>query len=206
MVKKQKPYFQDFVTMIEHSCKAAKYLESVLKNFDPELLPQQRTEMHEIEHAADMVRHTLMRRLSKEFVPPINREDIARLANELDTITDKIEDILIRIYMYNIKTIHADAIVFSDVILRCCEALQQALIEFPDSRKSKVLIEKIIEVNTIEEEGDAIYVEAVRRLYEGDYSPVETAVWSTLFDLLEDCCDSCEHVADVLSSIIMNNA
>ena len=206
MAKKINPYFQDFITMIEFSCQAAKYLETVLKEFDPETLPQQRTDMHAIEHAADQVRHTLMQRLAKEFVPPIDREDIAKLADDLDDITDKIEDILIRIYMYNVKTILPDAVSFSDVIVRCCEALRQTMIEFPDARKSKLLTQKIIEVNTIEEEGDAIYIKAVRRLYESNLGPTETAVWSTLFDLLEECCDACEAVADGLGNIIMNNA
>jgi len=206
MAKKDNPYFQDFITMIEFSCQAAEYLEETLQSFNPDTLPQKREDMHKIEHAADEVRHTLMRRLVKEFVPPINREDIIKLSGDLDTITDKIEDILIRIYMYNVKTILPDALLFANIIVRCCRALQQAVVEFPDSRKSKVLVPKIIEVNTIEEEGDAIYVEAVRRLYESGVDPVEKAVWSTLFDLFEDCCDVCEHVADGLGSIVMNNA
>ena len=206
MAKKSNPYFQDFIKMIEYSCQAAEYLQSALRSFNPSTLPQQRKDMHAIEHAADIIGHTLMRRLAKEFVPPINREDIVKLADDLDNITDKIEDILIRIYMYNVKTIMPDAIRFSDVIVRCCEALKQALVEFPDSRKSKLLTQKIIEVNTIEEEGDAIYIQAVRSLYESGLDPIETAVWSTLFDLLEDCCDACEHVADVLGSIIMSNS
>ena len=206
MARKNNPYFQDFITMIECSCQAAEHFQSTLLNFNPETLPQQREDMHNIEHAADKIRHALMQRLAREFVPPIDREDIVRLANELDNITDKIEDILIRIYMYNVKTILPDAIAFSDILVRCCEALRQALVEFPDSRKSKVLTQKIIEVNSIEEEGDAIYIRAVRSLYEGGLDPIETSVWSTLFDLLEDCCDACEHVADVLGSIVMNNS
>ena len=206
MAKKQNPYYQDFIAMIEQSCQAAEHLQAALGSFHPETMLKQREEMHAIEHAEDLIRHSLMQRLAKEFVPPINREDIIKLANDLDNITDKIEDILIRIYMYNIKTILPDAILFSNIIVRCCEALRQALVEFTDSRKSKVLAQKIIEINTIEEEGDAIYVQAVRSLYESGRDPVETAVWSTLFDLLEDCCDACEHVADVLVSIIMNNS
>jgi len=206
MAKKNNPYFQDFITMIEYSCQAAEFLDAALSNFNPETLPQQREDMHKIEHAADEIRHALMRRLAKEFVPPINREDIVKLSSELDTITDKIEDILIRIYMYNVKTIIPDALLFTNIIVRCCKALQQAVAEFPDANKSKLLVLKIIEVNSIEEEGDAIYVQAVRRLYESGMPPIETAVWSTLFDLFEDCCDVCEHVADGLGSIVMNNS
>ncbi|HHY52053.1 MAG TPA: DUF47 family protein, partial [Clostridiales bacterium] len=123
---KKNAYFNDFISMMEHSCRAAEYLQQALRNFKPELLAQQRKEMHEIEHAEDDLKHEMLKRLAKEFVTPIDREDILGLANELDNVTDKIEDILIRMYMYNVKEVHPVAIEFADVIADCCKALLHA--------------------------------------------------------------------------------
>ncbi|MGI6004006.1 MAG: DUF47 domain-containing protein [Christensenellales bacterium] len=206
MAKKNNPYFDDFITMVEFSCRAAEYLQTVLHNFDPETLQECRETMHELEHAEDEVKHRMLRRLAKEFVTPIDREDIIQLANELDEVTDKIDDILIRMYMYNIKKIHPAALAFADVILRCCKALQAATHEFPNFHKSTVLQKAIVDVNTMEEEGDAIYIDAVRSLYKKGGDPLEIAVWSELFDRLEDCCDACEHVADVMELMMMKNS
>jgi predicted phosphate transport protein (TIGR00153 family) len=207
MGKKNNPYFDDFITMVNFSCRAAEYLQTVLKDFRPDTLPERRETMHEIEHAADEVKHGMMRRLVKEFVTPIDREDIIRLVNELDDVTDKIDDILIRMYMYNIRDLRPAAPAFADVIARCCRALQQAMLEFPEfHRKSATLTQALIDVNTLEEEGDAIYIDAVRKLYRKGGDPVEVAAWSEIFDRLEDCCDACEHVADVLEIIAMKNS
>lgn len=202
---KTSPYFDDFIKMIDLSCRAAELLKASLDDFNPETLPARRAAMHEIEHAEDEVRHEMLRRLAREFVTPIDREDIIALANEMDDITDNIEDILIRMYMYNVKSVRPEAIRFADVIVGCTKALQQAMTEFPNFHKSTTLKKSIIAVNTMEESGDVIYVDAVRTLYESGSNPLEVSAWSELFDRLEDCCDICEHVANTMEVIIMKN-
>ena len=206
MAKKNSSYYDDFITMVNFSCRAAEYLQTVLRDFRPETLPERREAMHEIEHAEDEVKHGMMKRLAKEFVTPIDREDIIELANELDEVTDKIDDVLIRMYMYNIKEVHPAAMAFTDVIVRCCKALQVAMREFPNFHRSTTLQQAIIDVNTMEEEGDAIYMVAMRTLYETPGDPVSIAAWSELYDRLEECCDACEHVADVKEIVVLKNS
>ncbi|SBW10015.1 Phosphate transport regulator related to PhoU [uncultured Eubacteriales bacterium] len=206
MSKKNSPYFDDFIAMAEFSCQAAEYLHKVMTDYRPDTLDQRREEMHQIEHTADAAKHSMMARLNKEFVTPIDREDIIQLANELDNVTDKIDDILIRMYMYNIKAVRPAAIAFTDVIVRCCRALQLAITEFPNFQRSNTLIPAIINVNTAEEEGDSLYMDAVRDLYQSVSNPIEVTAWSELFDRLEDCCDACEHVADSMEIIVLKNS
>ena len=206
MAKKNSPYFNDFVTLANFSCQAAEYLQVSLRDFQPATLADRRKAMHDIEHTADMVRHDLTSRLAKEFVPPIDREDITNLAGQLDDVTDKIEDVLIRIYMYNIKTIRPRALDFADVIVKCCNALYTAMTEFANFQKSTTLKNAIIEVNTLEEDGDALYIDSMHEMYAEGGDPIEIAAWSELFDRFEDCCDACEHVADMLELIAMKNS
>ena len=192
--------------MMELSCKASKYLQESLIDFTPETLTERRREMHKIENAEDEIKHKLMKRLVNEFVTPIDREDIMRIANELDDITDKIDDILIRMYMYNIKKVPSEAIDLAGIIFNCCTILLDAIKEFPNMQKSSALTQAIIDVNTMEEKGDVIYINAVRGLYETGGDPLEISAWGELFDRLEDCCDTCEHLADSIELIIMKNS
>ena len=162
--------------------------------------------MHKIEHDADQVKHEMMQRLVKEFVPPIDREDIIQLSSVLDDVTDKIDDILIRMYMYHVQRLRPAALDFAEVIASCCDALRRAMVEFPNFQRSTTLLQDLINVNAMEERGDALYIDAVRELYEQEESPIEIVAWSELFDRLEDCCDACEHVADTMEMIAMKNA
>lgn len=206
MAKGRNEYFEAFAQMTAMAREAAVYLQKTLKEFDPKTLPEKMSSLHSIEHRADEAKHAMMKKLAREFVTPIEREDIITIANEIDDVTDTIEDVLMRIYMYNITEIRLEALAFADVIVRCCEALEVAMDEFHNFHKSQTLHQCIVDVNTMEEEGDALYMRAMRALYTSDASVVDILVWSETFDRFEVCCDACEHVAGAMESVIMNNS
>lgn len=206
MAKKKTPYFDDFIKMAEVSCRAAAFLKGALTDFQPDQLAQQCIDMHHMENEEDMMKHDMMARISKEFITPIDREDIIEMANELDDVTDKIEDILIRIRMYNVREIREDAFGYLDIIERSCGKMLEAMKEFPNFRKSATLTDAIIAVNTIEEEGDGLYIKAVHKLFRNEKDPIAIVAWSNIFDLMEDCCDACEDVANTMEVVRMKNS
>jgi predicted phosphate transport protein (TIGR00153 family) len=206
MSSKDDKYYNAFVEMVGYSCEAAQYLKTILYSFSPTDLKEQMRGMHEIEHSGDIARHVMTKKLAKEFITPIEREDILAMAEAIDNVTDKIEDVLMRIYIFNIPEIREEAKKITDVIVRCCETLRSALSEFHNFRKSKTLYEKIILVNQLEEEADNIYTTGVRNLYREKGDPMLVQAWYETFQFLEDCCDACEDVADVIESVMLKNA
>jgi predicted phosphate transport protein (TIGR00153 family) len=205
VAKKISPYYDEFVALIGYSCKAAKKLQHILQSFDTETLPAERDEMHTIEHEADREKHKMMEKLVREFITPIEREDIIDLAQSIDEVTDKVEDVLMRIYMYHIDSIRAEALEFADLIVKCCDNLMEALKEFYNFRKQTNIHDHVVEVNTLEEKGDKLYVDTVHQIYGEDEKTAVKIGWVRTFDRLEDCCDACEQVANLIESIIMKN-
>ena len=120
-------------------------------------------------------------------------------------MTDAVEDVLIRVYMYNIKSIRAEALEFTQVIVNCCKTLKAALQELHNFKKSDTIHSKIIEVNHAEEVGDMLYLDAVHSLYLEEIDPILVMAWTETLDRLEKCCDNCEDVANVIESVIMKN-
>ena len=103
MAKKQDNfYFSSFVKLVDYSCQAATYLNNLVRNFDG-ISESKKDEIHVIEHSADLERHKVMQKLVREFLPPLDREDILNLIRDIDDVTDAVEDIVIRMYMYNVK-------------------------------------------------------------------------------------------------------
>lgn len=198
-------YFQTFVECVEYSCQAAAMLEENLENFDPVKLEERLAQLHGIEHAADKRKHEMMEALVREFITPIEREDIMALSQTIDDVTDKIEDVLIRVYINNIQTIRPEAIQFVKVIIRCCQALKTVMEEFRDFKKSKELHKSLVQINTLEEEGDKLFIASMRKLHVEEKDPMDVIAWREVFRYLEKCCDACEHVADVVESVIMKN-
>ena len=61
----------------------------------------------------------------------------------------------------------------------------------------------IVEINRLEEEGDALftsYPDLVHERSTADHCLAET------LDYMEKCCDACEEVSEVIESVIMKNS
>jgi hypothetical protein len=205
MKNKDYNYFNEFILLTDYCCKSAKMLDDIFKNFEYENIENQMLQLHEIEHSADLHMHHLMNRLMKEFITPIEREDIIHLVQQIDDVTDAVEDVIMRVYMFDIKHINISALEFTDLIVKCCCALKTAMEDFYNFRKSKTVKENIIEVNNIEDLGDKMYTEAMRNLYTTSKDPIEIMTWTEIYNKLERCFDDCEDVANLMESIIMKN-
>ena len=207
MARKQEfDYFEAFIRAADYSMQAADILHQTLESFNPDDLQERMKEIHVVAHAADIAKHDLNRALARAFITPIEREDILLLSQAMDDVTDAIEDVLIRLYIFNVLSIREDTISFSDVIKKCCAGMKETMQEFRNFRKSRSINDSIVEINRLEEEGDSLYTKTVRKLYlTSRDDAVELMVWREIYDRMEKCCDACEHVANAVESIIMNN-
>lgn len=203
--RKEFNYFDGFVNLSQYSLRCAQLLHNTLGNFTDINLEERVKEIHEIEHGADLEKHKMIDRLLKEFLPPIEREDIMSLAHKIDNVTDAVEDVLVRIDIYNVQSLRSEISEFTDLIVKCCQAMDTALNEFRHFKKSQVLHSKIVEMNRLEEDGDVLYQNSVKNLYKTSKDPVELLVWTEIISRLEKCCDAVEDVADDIETIMMKN-
>jgi Phosphate transport regulator (distant homolog of PhoU) len=199
-------YFDMFLDLHDYSARASVALNKYLTDFSLDTLEESLISLHHIEHSADLASHVVKEKLAKEFITPIEREDILRTVCLIDDITDAIEDVLIKIDMYRVKTILPEALEFCAIIEQCCQGLTTIYKEFHNFKKSKELHAGIVEVNRLEDEGDKLYRKAMRNLFDGSHDPIEVLAWSEVYSQLERCCDLCEDVADYIQEIIMKNA
>lgn len=199
-------YFSHFCQAGEIAAEMAGKLKEYLSDFRTDRLVDFLNEMHILENRADVIKHEISEQLIHEFMPPIDREDISDLAQRLDDIVDSVEDVIRKIYMFNIQHIEEDALEFASLLFEGCNSFNMLLKEFPNFRKSKELKNHIIEINTIENKGDTLHAESIRRLFTKDFSPSEQIAWTKVFDTFEIALDACEHTADVIESVVSKNS
>ena len=169
--KKDSFYFDNFIACAEYSCQAAKLLEKGMKDFDPKKINEMIDEMHEVEHGGDDKTHELLHVLAKAFITPIEREDIMDLSQNIDEVTDNIEDVLLRLYCNNIQSIRPDALELVAIVIKCCDEIKNMLAELPNFKRSKKLREHIININTLEEEADQLFISSMRNLHTESSDP-----------------------------------
>ena len=199
-------YFENFIECVECGCQAARMLEENLADFDVHQLSDKLNELHKIEHDADKKKHEMMAVLVKAFITPIEREDIILLSQNIDEVTDKIEDVMLRLYYNNIQSIRPDSLELVSIVVKSCDMVKLMLKEFASFRHSKSLRDHIIAINTLEEQADQVFVTSMRELHTTCTDPVEIICWREVYFYLEKCTDACEHVADVVEQIVMKNS
>lgn len=199
-------YFENFTACAAKATEAAALLESIMKGFDERRLSEQLAAMHTIEHEADIIKHKMTSELAGAFITPLDREDIMRLSENIDNVTDSIEDVVIRLYMNNIRTMRSDAAEFAGVVVSCCRAVEKMLAELYNFRRSKTLPALLVEINRLEEDGDRLYISSMRALHAETDDPMKTIAWRDVYEYLEKCCDACEHVADIVEGVVIGNS
>ena len=206
MPRNKTDYFQLIQEQVAYTNKAAHMLNDVLERFDPMALDHDRQELHIIERQAHLKLHDINDKLIKEFITPIDREDLAELVQMIDTITDSLDEVLIRAYIYNVPRVPEQAIRFSRLIVSSADTLVELAAELSQFRKSVTIRDKIVKINMFEEDGDTIFTEAVSALFRDHlHDPLDVIAWSNLYEALEETCDSFEHVSDLIERIIMKN-
>ncbi len=205
MAKIKNDYFELMSKQVEFCAQASKLLEEILSDFSPEKIACQKDKMHAIEQQADELHHEIHTRLLAEFITPIDQEDILHLVQLIDDITDLIDEVVLYFYMYNITELPRDAVKLAQVMSCCVEALHDAVSELSSFKKPENLRKLLVEVNSIESEADDVYVEAIHNLFATCDDTKKIIGVTAIYDCLENCCDSCEHAADIIEQVIIKN-
>ena len=204
--KKEDFYFHNFCEVAAISLEAATMLCDLLEHFDPATLPEKKNAIHEVENRGDAKKHEMIAELVRAFITPIEREDILGLSQNIDDVTDAIDDIVVHTYINCVTEIRPEALDFARLLVRACSEMCDMLEEFKNFKKSKTLGDYLRKINDLEEEGDRIYVEATRRLFAEEKDPISVFAWHELFGYFEKSCDTIEHVADIVEGIIIANS
>lgn len=160
----------------------------------------------EIEHETDVITHHCVEALHKTFITPIERDDIHRLITRMDDVMDYVEAAAERLVLYEIVEMTPEVRDLADVLVRAMEEVEQALRGLRDPKKAGFVVQKCIDVNRLENEGDAILRNAVARLFKEAKDPITVIKWKEIYENLENATDRCEDVANIIEGVVLEHA
>ena len=198
-------YIKTFARLSEFSLKASVFLDDTLKNLLSEKLHDDIVALHKIEQEADRAKREMMENLIKEFLPPIDKDDIIILSHQIDTVTDSIDDVIAFVGAHNITHIPADVTVFTELIVKCCYHMNLALKELENYKKSQVLYEQLNAVNSLKSDGMKLYINSLKNICKITNEPVQIMVYTELDKNLENCCHECKKVTNTIERIVIKN-
>ncbi len=163
-------------------------------------------EIRRLEHEVDGIVHDTMARLHQSFLTPLDRGDIRRLVNSLDSVLDSINAAVGRIRLYELATILPEARPMAAATVNAAKGVQAAVAELRHLRQRDVVMQHCIHINQCEDEGDAAYRKALVALFASGLDPLVVMKWKEVLEYIEDATDRCEAVADIVEGIVMENA
>jgi len=201
LVPREREYFRLFSDMAANLETAARLLVELMNEFDD--AKSKARQILECEHVGDKIVHDIVKRLNRSFVTPLDREDIYDLSSTMDDILDNIEATADAMTLYKITEPQEHAKQMAAVIAAATNVLCKAIDGL--ETRPKNLREHWIEVNRLENEGDRISRDAVAELFDGDMKCIDIIKWKDIYNLLESAIDECEHVANIIESVVLKN-
>jgi len=160
----------------------------------------------DIEHETDVITHRCVEALHKTFITPIDRDSIHRLITRMDDIMDFVEAAAERIALYEITTMNQDVRDLADVLHRAAVQVEQACRHLRDLKNPQKILQLSIDINRLENEGDAILRRAVARLFREEKDPIMIIKWKEIYENLEMATDRCEDVANIIEGVVLEHA
>jgi predicted phosphate transport protein (TIGR00153 family) len=160
----------------------------------------------EIEHETDVITHRCVESLHKTFITPIERDEIYRLITKMDDIMDFVEAASERIALYEIAEMTAEIRDLADCLHRATVEVEQALRGLRNLKDTSLILKKCVDINRLENEGDAILRRALARLFKEEKDPIVIIKWKEIYENVEAATDRCEDVANIIEGVVLENA
>jgi predicted phosphate transport protein (TIGR00153 family) len=201
LTPREDSYYELFADSANNLVTASRLLvEIISEGADREALADK---MRACEHTGDERTHAIMRRLNESFITPFDREDIYKLASNLDDVMDFMEAAADLIVLYQIDHLPKEVVRQVEVLERAAELTAEAM---PRLRSMKNLNEYWIEINRLENQADQTYRRLLAKLFSGEYDALTVMKMKEVIDQLESAADAFEHVANTVEAIAVKES
>lgn len=197
---KQNNFFEILNELAESVLEAGKMLDEMMDKQDN--FAEYSHKIHFIENRCDDLTHQVISDLNDTFITPIDREDIFGLVNSMDDIVDTIDTIASRMSMYKLKSKLQFGPQLTDILLIQTDVLFDVV---KNLQNPKQTTEKIVQVKTLETEGDIVFKDALLDLFENEKDVVELIKKKEILEIIERAVDKCQNAATVIEGILIKN-
>ena len=180
-------------------------LTELVKDYDS--LEGHAQNISDLEHQGDEIIHTIMKRLHRTFVTPLDRGDIAKLAEQIDDVVDHIEEAARDLFEFKVESPTEQAKEMAEILYRAGMELEKAVASLSQMRRKKTeILDLCVKVSALEEEADRVGRSGLMELFNDSRSTSEMMKWREVYHELEEAADSCQGAAIVIEGIVLEYA
>lgn len=155
--------------------------------------------LDEAEHRADSTTHDLLSRLERGHRPPFPTAITRRLALEIDEIVDQAEGAGELAVLTGVAEATPVAVEMTAVLTRAAREVASLLGYLESSEGYRPYV---VRIHELENEGDTLWMRAMRELFEQETDPRSLLQWHEIYAALEASIDRCESSARLIERAI----
>ncbi len=201
LIPREEKFFPAFVELAEQIRTGARLLKQMLAQSPPDVSKVET--IKETEHACDKITRSIIDRLNRTFVTPLDREDIHALASSLDDVMDAIDAASAVVKLYKIQHVRSGARRLVDIIVESADLITEGMKNLEND--TKAVLEIAARVNQLEHEADRVHQDAIVELFDQETDPIAVIKWKEIFDFLEAATDRCEDVGNLLEGVVVKH-
>ena len=160
-----------------------------------------------VEQRADDITHSIIKELNSAFITPFDREDIYVMAQSMDDVVDMLEDFFQEVFLYQVVEKRPVVDQFARLIGQAEKELNAlVLVCFSERKLTQLVINRIVRLHELENDGDEVYRQAIRQLFSTERDPILLIKWQELIKTLETVMDKYQHVSNTIENIIVKSS
>lgn len=197
----------DYYEMYRESARIAKRAaEALSRGFsDGKINISEIQAIKDIEHEGDTHLHSSLAIIERAFITPIDPEKMMGLMRGIEGFIDAIDQISQYMYMMRIEESNEHLDAFVKLLVDASAVLVTLTNDLNEhKRKQAELRQLVIDINHIEDAGDATYIKAMHELFSGAYEPLYVMRYERIYSQMENALDYCEDVADTIEEIMIS--
>ena len=203
-IPREEKFFDLFEESARNLVNAAGLLAELIGKW--ENVEEKVREITDLEHHGDEITHRIIAQLHATFVTPIDREDIAQLADRMDDVMDLIEGAAVDMLIYEVKRPTERVQELADILVRTTSEVSAAIPRLRRRNRLNKIPEHCIEINRLENEADRVVRAALAELFHDQVDLADVIKWREIYDHMETATDRCEDIANVLEGVMIKRA
>ena len=196
-------FYDYFERATSNLLEGARLLQNLLDDYQnvEEMVGQ----ITEIEHRGDFIVHEVTDLLPRTLITPIDADDIQRLVSSVDDALDAVYSVAQRLLIYQITDVRKPAKRLAHLIVESAQELDAAIKGLRDKRQFNQVRERIVQINTLENNGDRVLYDGLTALVSHREDIFDFIRWKEIYELLEATTDRIEDAGDVIQRVLVSN-
>ena len=203
-IPRNEKFFDLFEESARNLVRGANLLAELVEEWED--VEEKVRQITELEHHADNITHRIMAELHGTFVTPIDREDIAQLANRMDDVMDFVEGAAVAMLIYGVDRPTQRAKELAAILVSVTTEVSRAMPRLRHRNQLKHVPEHCIEINRLENEADVVIRSALAELFHDRVDLADVIKWREIYEHMETATDRCEDIADILEGVMIKRA